>query len=117
MMSRGYYINFKDFARYSKYVNNSSAKIERKNKQKRMTPLQKMLFCRSIYYDSIFTSKSNISDYRPFLAQQKNPDKKKNFLEHFESYNPVNLMDRVFAPIYRKVLYTNYNLKASFKSI
>lgn len=117
MMSRGYFLDYKDIERYSKYEDESNAKIERTNKKNRLTPLQKMLFCRPIYYDSIFSGGSSITDYRPLLAQKKNPDKNKNVSKHFDSLNPVKLMAAVFAPVYRKVLYTEYTLEANFKNI
>ena len=117
MMSRGCFIEHKDFERYAKFDEKVGSKIKSINKKNRLTPLQKILFCRAIYYDSIFSGKSNIADYRSSLAQQRNPDKNRDVSKHFESFNPVKLMEHVFEPRYKKVQYTEYMLDVNFINV
>lgn len=117
MMCRGFYISHKDFERYSKYENHNDSKIVRTNKKNKLTPFQKMLFCRPIYYDSVFSGKSNIADFRPLLAQQRNKEKNHDIRVHFEILNPVKMINKVFSPFYRKIQFTEYILDAPFKSI
>ncbi|CAI2385005.1 unnamed protein product [Moneuplotes crassus] len=117
MVTKGYYLKYKDFERYSKYSEDSTIKIERVNNKNRLTPLQKIIFCRPIYYDSMFSDNRNIADFRTYLAQRKNIYKHKNIGSQFEIMNPNKLMNYVFAPVYKKLQYTEYTLKCPFKSI
>lgn len=120
MMSRGFFIQYNDFARYSKYEEDApikTHKIERLAKKNKFTPLQKMMFCRPIYYDSMFSGKSSITDFRPVVAQQHYPERIKDYSKHFDMSNPVKLIGKIYTPFYKKAQYTEYYLNAPFKSI
>lgn len=64
----------------------------------------------------MFTKSSNITDFRPSLCQWKNTDKKE-LSKLYGSLNQVKLMEYAFEPNYRKILFTEYTLNASFLNV
>lgn len=120
MMSKGYYLEYKQATKIFKCLFSEpslNARIEKSNKKNRLTAFQRMVYCRPLYYDSMFGKKSNIIDFRSIIAQQRNPDKNKKLSKHFEDCNHAKLIRMAFAPVYRKVQFTEYYLKTNFKNV
>ena len=117
-LTKGYYIN--DFRRYSKYENESSAKIERCNKKNRLTPLQKMLFNRPIYsasnnltnlsytdladpyYEVMPKSRQINEDFTPMPQEHQNLEKHNDITKHFDSLSLSKLFAMYYQPMYQK---------------
>ena len=117
-LTKGYYIN--DFKRYSRYENESSAKIERCNKKNRLTPLQKMLFNRPIYSASNYLTNLSYTDLAdPYyevmpksrrlnedctsMPQESKGSKKQNDItQYFDSLNLSKLFAMYYQPMYQK---------------
>ena len=64
MMTKGYYVDYKEFENFFKYsISDPSPaiKIEKTNSKNRLTPFQKWVFWKANYYDSMFLKASNIT--------------------------------------------------------
>lgn len=76
-----------------------------------------MLFCRPLYYDSMFSGQNSIYDFRPKIAQQTYHEKNIDITKYFDTLNPAKLFQLYYEPAFKKVPYTEYIIESDFKTI